>query len=62
MKTMSANTMSRTEKNDSNEGSIVASLKHHGVFQDGSETMKNMTTDDVVTPVIQESLFGAEYL
>jgi len=55
-------TESRMEKDDSDQGSIVVSLKQHGVFQDGSDTLKNIITKDVVTPVIQESLLSAEHL
>ena len=55
-------TKSRMEKDDSDEGSIVVSLKQHGVFQDGGDTLKNIITKDVVTPVIQESLLSAEHL
>jgi hypothetical protein len=62
MKTHNECTKSRMEKDDSDEGSIVVSLKQHGVFQDGGDTLKNIINNDVVTPVIQESLLSAEHL
>lgn len=54
-------TKRRMDKDDAGEGSIVVSLKQHGMFQDGSNTLKNIITKDVVTPVIQESLLSAEH-
>jgi len=44
------------------EGSIVVSLKKHDVFRDGGDTVRNIFNKDMVTPVIQESLFSAEHL
>ncbi|KAK2141867.1 hypothetical protein LSH36_1028g00004 [Paralvinella palmiformis] len=54
--THNESTTSRMEKGDSGEDSRVASLKRHGVFQDGSGTLGNIINKDVVTPVSQESL------
>jgi len=50
------------EKDDSDEGSIVVSLKQHGVFQDGGDALRNIINKDVVRPVMQESLLSAEQL
>ena len=50
------------EKEDIDEGNIVVSLKLHGVFQDGGDTLKNLINMDLVTPDIQESLLSAEHL
>ena len=55
-------TKGRMEKDDIDEGNIVVSLKLHGVFQDGGDTLKNLINKDVVTPQIQESLLSAEHL
>ena len=55
-------TNGRMEKEDIDEGNIVVSLKLHGVFQDGGDTLKNVINKDVVTPDIQESLLSAEHL
>ena len=55
-------TKCRMEKDDSDEGRLVVSMKQHGVFQDGGGTLQNIITKDVVTPVIQESLLSAEKL
>ena len=41
------------EKDDIDYGNIVVSLKLHGVFQDGDDTLKNLINKDVVTPEIQ---------
>ena len=54
-------TKGRMEKDDIDGGNIVVSLKLHGVFQDGGDTLKNLIKKDVVTPEIQESLFCAEH-
>ena len=50
------------EKDDIDEGNIVVSLKWHGMFQDGGDTLKNLINKDVVTPEIQESLLSAEHI
>ena len=50
------------EKDDIDEGNIVVSLKLHGMFQDGGDTLKNLTNKDVVKPEIQESQLSAERL
>ena len=50
------------EKEDIDEGNIVVSLKLHGVFQDGGDTLKNLINTDLVTPDIQETLLSAEHL
>ena len=50
------------EKYDIDEGNIVVSLKLHGVFQYGSDTLTNLVNKDVVTPEIQEYLLSAEYI
>ena len=55
-------TKGRMEKDDIDEGNIVVSLKRHGMFQDGGDTLKNLINKDVVTPQIQESLLSAEHL
>ena len=52
----------RREKDDIDEGNIVVSLKRHGMFQDGGDTLKNLINKDVVTPEIQESLLSAEHI
>ena len=52
-------TKSRIEKDDSGEGRIVVSLKQHGVFQDGDDTLRNIINKDVMTPVIQTPWRGA---
>ena len=49
------------EKDDIGEWNIVLSLKLHGVFQDGGDTLKHIINKDVVTPEIQESLLSAEH-
>ena len=49
------------EKDDIDEGNIVVSVKLHGVFQDGGDTLKNLINNDVVTPEIQESLLSADH-
>ena len=36
------------EKNDIDEGNIVVSLKLHGIFHDGGDTLKNLINKDVV--------------
>ena len=41
-------TKGRMEKNDIDEGNIVVSLKLHGIFQDGGDTLKNLINKDVV--------------
>ena len=46
-------TKGRMEKDDIDEGNIVVSLKLHGVFEDGGDTLKNLINKDVVTPQIQ---------
>ncbi len=38
------------EIEDIDEGNIVVSLKLHGVFQDGGDTLKNLINTDLVTP------------
>ena len=43
-----ASALSRMEKNDIDEGNIVVSLKLHGIFQDGGDTLKNLINKDVV--------------
>ena len=50
------------EKDDIDEGNIVVSLKLHGVFQDGGDTLNNIINKYVVTPEIEESLPSAEHL
>ena len=55
-------TKGRMEKDDIDEGNIVVSLKLHGVFQDGGDTLKNLINKHVVTHDIQESLLSAEHL
>ena len=55
-------TKGRMEKDDIDEGNIVVSLKRHGLFQDGGDTLKNLINKDVVTPEIQESLLSAEHI
>ena len=55
-------TKGRMEKYDIDEGNIVVSLKLHGMFQDGGDTLKNLINKDVVTPEIHESLLSAETL
>ena len=55
-------TKSRMEKDNSDESTIVASLKQQGLFCDGGDTLKNIINKDVVTSVIQESLLSAEHL
>ena len=55
-------TKGRMEKDDIDEGNIVVSLKLHGVFQDGGDTLKNLINKDVVTPGIQETLLSVEHL
>lgn len=55
-------TKSRMERDDVDESRICQSLKEHGVFQDGGDTIKNIINKDVVTPQIQQSLLGAEHL
>ena len=46
-------TKGRMEKDDIDYGNIVVSLKLHGVFQEGDDTLKNLINKDVVTPEIQ---------
>ena len=41
-------TKGRMEKDDIGEGNIVVSLKRHGMFQDGGDTLKNLINKDVV--------------
>ena len=53
-------TKGRMERDDIDERNIVVSLKMHGVFQYGGDTLKNLINKDVVTPEIQESLLSAE--
>ena len=55
-------TKGRMEKYDIDEGNIVLSLKLHGVFQYGSDTLKKIINKDVVTPEIQEYLLSAEHI
>ena len=55
-------TKGRMEKYDIDEGNIVVSLKRHGMFQDGGDTLKNLINKNVVTPEIQESLLSAEHI
>ena len=55
-------TKSRMEKDDSDEGKLVASLKKYGMFQGSDNTLKNIINNDVVTPEIQESMLSAEQL
>ena len=50
------------EKDDIDQGNIVLSLKLHGVFQDGGNTLKKIINKDLATPEIQESLNSAEHL
>ena len=50
------------EKYDIDEGNIVVSLKRHGMFQDGGDTLKNLINKNMVTPEIQESLLSAEHI
>lgn len=50
------------ERDDIDESRLCVSLKEHGVFQDGVDTLRNIINKDVVTPEIQESLLGAEHL
>lgn len=38
----------------------IVPLKQHGVFQDGGDMWANIIIKDVVTPVIQDFLLGAE--
>lgn len=37
----------RMEKDDSDEGRIVVSLKQYGVFQDGGDTLKTIINENV---------------
>ena len=53
MSTHNECTKGRMEKDDIDEGNIVVSLKLHGIFQDGGDTLKNLINKDVVTPEIQ---------
>ena len=46
-------TKGKMEKYDIYYGNIVVSLKLHGVFQDGDDTLKNLINKDVFTPEIQ---------
>ena len=55
-------TKGRMEKDDIDEGNIVVSLKRHGVFQYGGDTLENLINNVVVTPEIQESLLSAEHI
>lgn len=50
------------ERDDVDESRICLSIKKHGVFQDGGDTLKNIINKDVVTPQNQQSLLGAEHL
>ena len=55
-------THGRMEKDDMDEGNTVVSLKLHGVFQYGGDTLKNLINKDLVTPEIQESLLSGEHI
>lgn len=52
----------RMEKDDSVKGRITVSSKRHSVFQDGGDTLKNITSQDVVTLKTEESMLIAENL
>lgn len=55
-------TKSHMKKDDADENKLVESLRRHGVFEDNSDTLKNIISKDVVTSEIPESLLGAEFL
>ena len=55
-------TTGRVERDDTDEGNIVVSLKVHGVFQDGGDTLNNLINKDMVTSEIKKYLRSAEHI